>query len=157
LRIALPLKKVTALSIAWVAAAAPELTVFGELRQHAHVDPLGMLRQHVPAALGDPGDAPLGPFKQQGLRHVGNRPGDTVGIAEVRPLGSGTCRSSSVTPITCATVSRTSAEVCGRPSACSASTGRIMDWKSGTAICILLLTANSEVVADLPSAEAFGE
>jgi hypothetical protein len=57
----------------------------------------------------------------------------------VRPLGSGTCRSSSVTPRTCATLSRTSAEVCGRPSACSSSTGRIMDWKSGTVISVLVV------------------
>lgn len=57
----------------------------------------------------------------------------------VRPLSSGTCRSSSVTPRTCATLSRTSAEVCGRPSACSSSTGRIMDWKSGTVISVLMV------------------
>jgi hypothetical protein len=45
------------------AAAAPELNVFGELCQHAHVDPVGMLREDISAPRGDLGDPALGTFE----------------------------------------------------------------------------------------------
>jgi len=41
----------------------------------------GVLREHIPASLGDLGDPSLGPIEQEGLRHVGDRPGDAVGVA----------------------------------------------------------------------------
>ena len=40
-----------------------------------------MLRQDVPAPRGDLGDPALGTFEQQRLGHVGDRPGDPVGVA----------------------------------------------------------------------------
>jgi hypothetical protein len=121
------------------AAAAPELNVLGELCQHAHVDTVGMLRQDVPTSCCDLGDPALGPFEEQRLAMWVTAQAIRLAYRVVRPLGSGTCRSSSVTLRTCATLSRTSAEVCGRPSACSSSTGRIMDWKSGTVISVLVV------------------
>jgi hypothetical protein len=62
------------------AAAAPELNVLGKLCQHAHVDTVAMLRQDISAPRGDLGDPALRTFQQQRLGHVGDRPGDPVGI-----------------------------------------------------------------------------